>query len=204
MNTWEQRSWLGAATLETVAELNAQIVALLRAQCSANGVQSRLIQDVSHLLPNLDAASAKRLADCGVLLADAGFACASRWTDAIVGGVNDGRLEPQPFFTVDGAVGVMRQVMTHAWHLARSEPAAARLLLGLSPASAALIGGCTLHRVTLLAETRAGWLRPRWEQRPSVWPDLLRMAAQGDAAALERLRVRSLQLLAADARASGP
>jgi hypothetical protein len=98
----------------------------------------------------------------------------------------------------------MRLVVTHAWHLARSEPAAARLLLGLSATNVAVIGGCTLHRLTVLAEARAQWLRPRWENRPRVWRDLLRTAAEGDAGALERLRVRGLQLLAADARTSGP
>jgi len=94
--------------------------------------------------------------------------------------------------------------MTHAWHLARSEPAAARLLLGLSAVNVTVIGGSTLSRLTALAESRAEWLRPRWENRPRVWRELLRTAAEGDAGALERLRVRGLQLLAAETRASVP
>ncbi len=93
----------------------------------------------------------------------------------------------------------MRLVVTHAWHLARSEPAAARLLLGLSAANLGVIGGCTLSRLTQVAETRTQWLRPRWESRPRVWSSLLRAAGTGDARAVERLRVRGLQLLAADA-----
>ena len=83
--------------------------------------------------------------------------------------------------------------------LARSEPAAARLLLGLSAANLAVIGGCSLSRLTQLAETRTQWLRPRWESRPRVWCSLLRTAGLGDSRAMERLRVRGLQLLAADA-----
>jgi hypothetical protein len=101
---------------------------------------------------------------------------------------------------VDGAVEVMRLVMTHAWHFARSEPTAARLLLGVSANNLGVIGGCTLSRLTRLAEMRSGWLRPRWENRPRIWRDLLRCARAGDSGALERLRVRGLQLLAADAR----
>jgi hypothetical protein len=94
----------------------------------------------------------------------------------------------------------MRLVMTHAWHLARSEPAAARLLLGLSEANLAIIGGCSLSRLTQLAENRTQWLRPRWESRPKVWRSLLRTAGTGGGGAVEQLRMRGLQLLAADAR----
>jgi hypothetical protein len=90
--------------------------------------------------------------------------------------------------------------MTQAWHLARSEPAAARLLLGVSAANVTVIGGCTLSRLTRLAETHSQWLRPRWENRPRIWCDLLRAAGEGKSGALERMRVRGLQLLAAEAR----
>ena len=87
-------------------------------------------------------------------------------SEAIGGAVNDRASEsPAAFFTVDGTVAVMRLVVTHAWHLARSEPAAARLLLGLSDANLAVIGGCSLRRLTQLAESRTQWLRPRWECR---------------------------------------
>ncbi len=205
MNTWERQSWLSAATLESMTEVNEEVLALLQAQCSAAGLQQPLIQDVSDLLLNLDAASMRRAAGTGILLVDAGFAQGSRWSDALIGAVNDrDDLASEPFFTGDAAVRMMRLVMTHAWHLAHSEPAAARLLLGLSAHNAVAIGGCSLTRLLGLAELHAQWLRPRWENRPRVWRDLLRTAAQGDAGALERLRVRGLQLLAAEARASGP
>jgi len=150
-------------------------------------------------LLTLDASSTRRAAACGVLLADVGFGDVAMWTDALVGAVND-HPPRAPFFTVDGTVGAMRHVVTHAWHLARSEPTAARLLLGVSAPNLAVLGGCTLNRLTRLAESRTEWLRPRWENRPRVWCDLLRTAGDGDSGALERMRVRCLQLLAADAR----
>lgn len=198
---WERQSWLSAATLESLGEVNEQALALLRAQCQVTALQPSLLRNVSGLLSNLDEASMRRAAASAVLLVDAGFAHGSLWSDAIVGAVNDrDSAVPAPFFTVDGAVGVMRLVVTHAWHLARSEPSAARLLLGLSAQNVAVIGGCTLSRLAHLAETRTQWLRPRWESRPRIWTDLLRTAAEGENGALERLRVRGLQLLAADVR----
>lgn len=199
--TWEPQSWLGAETLESVLEVNAEVLALLRAQCQLADNRSPLTREVNDLLLNLDHRSLQRAAATAVLLVDAGFADPGLWSSAVVGAVHDrAQVERPAFFTVDGSVALMRLVMTHAWHLSRSQPAAARLLLGLSGANLAVIGGCTLSRLTLLAETRSHWLRPRWENRPGIWCDLLRMAGNGETGSLERMRVRGLQLLAADAR----
>lgn len=199
--TWEPQSWLGAETLESVLEVNEQVLALLRAQSQAADHQPPLTCEVNDLLMSLDLRSLQRAAATSVLLVDAGFADPGLWSAAVVGAVNDCvNIDRPPFFTVDGSVALMKLVMTHTWHLARSQPTAARLLLGLSGANLALIGGCTLRRLTLLAETRSHWLRPRWENRPGIWRDLLRMAGNGESGTLERMRVRSLQLLAADAR----
>jgi hypothetical protein len=198
---WERQSWLGAATLESVVEVNEHALALLRAQCRVTAALPSLLRDVGSLVLNLDAKSLRCAAASAVLLVDAQFADARLWPEAIVGAINDRPpLTPEAFFTVDGTVAVMRLVMTHAWHLARSEPAAARLLLGMSAANLAVIGGCSLSRLTHLAENRTQWLRPRWESRPGVWCSLLRTAGTGDSRAMERLRVRGLQLLAADAQ----
>jgi hypothetical protein len=181
---WDRQSWLGAATLESVAEVNEQVLALLREQCRVAAPQPALIRDVSSLMLSLDAKALRCAAASAVLLVDAQFADARLWSETIIG----------------GTVAVMRLVVTHAWHLARSEPAAARLLLGLSAANVAVIGGCTLSRLTHLAEARTQWLRPRWESRPQVWCNLLQTAGAGDSGAVERLRVRAVRLLAADAQ----
>ncbi|HEY6458359.1 MAG TPA: hypothetical protein VIY90_24025 [Steroidobacteraceae bacterium] len=196
---WERQSWLSAATLESVEEVNEQLLALLRAQCGVAAAQPSLLRDIGSLVLNLDSKSLRCAAASAVLLADAQFADARLWSEALVGAVNDRPFTPTAFFTVDATVAVMRLVVTHAWHLARSEPAAARLLLGMSAANLAVFGGCTLTRLTQLAETHPQWLRPRWESRPGVWCRLLRTAGTGDSRAVERLRVRALQLLAADA-----
>ncbi|MEJ0008001.1 MAG: hypothetical protein WDM77_16955 [Steroidobacteraceae bacterium] len=198
MNT--EMQWLAKATLESVLELNEQVLMLLRAQSLAESSRSELLRDVGELLVGLDAKSTRRAAASPVLLVDAGLADAGLWSDAIVGAVNDRSRLAAPFFTVEGSAAVMRLVMTQAWHLARSEPTAARLLLGLSVANLTVIGGCTLNRLIRLAETRIQWLRPRWEGRPRIWCDLLRAAGEGETGALERMRVRGLQLLAAEAR----
>ena len=95
-------------------------------------------------------------------------------------------------------------MLTYAWHLARSQSAAARLLLGMPDPCAALIAHLGLRQIQALAEAHPEWLRPRWPTRVRVWRELLLAAAAGEALALERARLHGLTLLAAEARGSLP
>jgi len=67
-----------------------------------------------------------------------------------------------------------------------------------------LVAACTLRQVLELAEMHPEWLQPRWATRPSIWRELLVSAVSGDALAIERARMRGLQLLAAEAHAHLP
>ena len=200
---WEAQSWLRAHTLESLVEVNEQCLELLREQAAVAAPDQPLLRDLGALWRELDADSRRRAAGCAVLLLDAGFTDAAQWSGEIGCRVHDReRVSTAPaFFTVPRTMPVMRLVLTYAWHLARSESAAARLLLGMSARCLDLIGSCTLNRVARLAETRPHWLKPRWQNRPRVWRDLLVTAAAGEPAALDRMRLRGLQLLAAEARA---
>ena len=198
---WERPAWLDRSTLDSVHELNEQALELMRVQFLGGSEQSAFTAAVGQRLIGLDATTLQRAAGCGVLLVDAAFADGRFWLDSVVGAVNDRqRRVPAPFFTVDGTVTMVRQVLMQAWHLARSQPTAGRLLLGLSEINLGVIGGCTLNRLTRLADASAPWLRPRWESRPKIWRDLLQLAATGSPESMERMRMRGLQLLAADAR----
>ena len=104
------------------------------------------------------------------------------------------------FFTVPAAADVARLVFTYAWHLARSQSFAARLLLGMPAPSAVLIGHYTLGQIQALAQSHPGWLRPRWPSRVQLWRELLLAAASGEVPALERARLRGFTMLAAEAR----
>jgi hypothetical protein len=192
--------WLRPGTLDTVLELNELSLALLAEQGIARGRSAcPLLREVAELWRMLEPPARHRAADCPYLLLDAGFADPPRWRACAPGQVGDSPpLAYAAFFTVPTAGEVARLVFTYAWHLARSEPGAARLLLGMLPASAALIGGYTLRQIQALAERRLDWLRPRWPARVEVWRDLLVAAASGEGPALERARLRGLTLLAAE------
>jgi hypothetical protein len=197
-------AWLRPETLETLRELNELALTLLAEQAAAPGAPtSALLRQVGESARALEPQARRRAGACLYLLLDAGFADAQRWRRAVSLQVGDcGRAAYGAFFTVPGTIEVTRLVLTYAWHLARSEGAAARLLLGMRAPCAVLIAACTLRQIHALAEGHPEWLKPRWPARPQVWRELLAAAAAGDARALEQAHMHGLTLLAAESRAA--
>jgi len=194
--------WLRAGVLDSLIELNEMCLALLAEQAATrSGPPSGLLQQLGELWRGLDAAARHRAATCPYLLLDAGFADPLRWQVPAMRQVGDaGGDRYTCYFTVPAAAEVARLVFIFAWHLARSQIAAARLLLGMPATSAALIGRYTLRQIEALAESHPEWLRPRWPTRVQVWRELLLAASCGESTTLERARLRGLTLLAAEAR----
>jgi hypothetical protein len=194
-------SWLRAGTLESLTELNELSLALLAEQAAGGGAQPPgLLREVSVLWRALDAPGRRRAAACPYLLLDGGFADRERWRQPAPQVGDSSRPARAAFFTVPGTIEVARLLFTYAWYLARVEGAAARLLLGMPPGCAALIGACTLRHIHTLAERHPEWLRPRWPAHPEVWRELLLAAASGETRALELARLHGLTMLAAEAR----
>jgi len=195
-------NWLRAGTLDTLTELNELCLALLAEQAAVRGSAASALLPIAELWRDLDGAARQRAASCPYLLLDAGFADPDRWrAPAAPPQVGDGGTARYAcYFTVPAAAGVARLVFIYAWHLARSQAAAARLLLGMPAPSAALISQYTLRQIQTLSENHPEWLRPRWPARVQVWRELLLAADSGDPALLERARLRGLTLLAAEAR----
>jgi len=195
-------SWLGAATLDSLTEINEQGLALLAEQAAVPGAPPGApLREVGALWRGLDAPARRRAAACPYLLLDVGFADRERWR-APAQVSEPARAHGGAFFTVPGAVDALRLALTLGWHLARTQVTAARLLLGMSPVCVTSIAAMTLSQVHALAGRHPEWLRPRWPSRPELWRELLRAAGAGEARALERARLYGLTLLAAEARAA--
>jgi hypothetical protein len=201
---WEAHAWLRAETLAALAELNEQCLDMLAQQfCATPSAQAPLlVREAGPLLRVMDPDARHRAAACPYLLFDAGFADQQRWTWVSGNYVRDlEKKDGPPYFTLQQTPSMARLVFTYAWHLARSQHAAARLLLGMSAHCARLIAVCTLRQIHDLAEAHPQWLQPRWPARPQFWRELLVSATSGDSAAMEQTRLRGLQLMAAESRA---
>jgi len=199
---WASQSWLHAKALDTLAELNEQCLELLCDQAASPGrARPVLLAGLEALWRGLDTAARRRAARCPFLLLDAGFMGTGSLPWQREPGVRDlDRPDiPGAFFTVPRTIQVARLVLTYAWHLARSESAAARLFLGMSSQCAERVAACTLRQVIQVAESEPRLLEPRWPERLGVWRELLVAAASTEPSAMDRFRMRGLQLLAAQA-----
>lgn len=201
---WSAQPWLGAMTLSVLEELNGQCLGLLAEEAAANPASPHaLLRELAPLWSMLDPAALKRAAECPYLLLDAGFGDAGRW----LWGQGEQVLERQrdcgaSFFTAARAPLLTRTVLTYGWHLAQNRPSAARLLLAMSPQCAGLLRGYSLTQVNELAERHPDWVQPRWARRVRIWREFLGAAIAGEGPPLQHARLRGLQILAADARAS--
>jgi hypothetical protein len=191
--------WLRAGTLTCLSELNEECLEACVAQARA-GAASALGAEIAAGWSALDAPGRQHVCGCLYLLLDAGFAQVTRWRDG--GGRVDDAGAPgyAPWFTVPAAFPLAQAIFTFAWHLARCQGSAARLLLGMPAASLQAIAGRTLGEVRALALRHPHWLRPRWTAQPGMWRELFAAAASGEPARLERARLRGQTLLAAEVR----
>ena len=185
-----------ALLLAPVAELNEQLLRSVRAQARASRADSPpLVLLLQAQWSELEDSALTRLAACPYLLVDAGLARAERWerpptlavSDAARGGC----------FVGDGGVALVRQALLFAWHLARSNRAAAHMLVGMSAACASRLASWRLQDLESLAELRPNWIAPRWQAQPLIWQQLMHAARRNEPMRLRQLQLRGLQLLAA-------
>ena len=195
------------ALLAPIVEINERMLERLHAHacvCRASADRARAAGEAPELLQallpewcGLDSVAQRRLAQCPYLLLDAGFAEPARW-QAAAGQVVQEAVPPHhepDFFVADQSwIALRRRALLLGWHLARAQPLAARVLLGMSPASAECIAASRLTDLEELAEG-AGRMAPRWEGQPQIWRQLLR-ASHGAGEGLRWTLLRGLQLLA--------
>jgi hypothetical protein len=200
-----------SALLGPVAEINEQMLDCLRLMAvegapgapASAGRAPRLIMQLREDWQRLDAKAQRRLSACPYLLLDAGFAQPQRWDWMGSAGVMDERAHCG-YFAGRSGVALVRRTLVLAWHLARSNRATARVVLGMSALSAERIAATRLADLERLAELAPGWIVPRWEQQPNVWRQLIGAACRGQPLLLRQAQLRGLQLLARATGIRGP
>jgi hypothetical protein len=178
--------------LAPVTAINRQLLELL---CEPAPSQRTVL---TQLCSGLTPAARARLARCPYVLLDAGFATPARWPP--LGAESGAVREPGAqggYFSSPQGVALVRRTLVFAWHLARSNPFSARILLGMAAPCAPCVAASRLEDLEALAELRPAWVTPRWEAQPQVWQQLVRAAGPGPVSQLRQAQLRGLQLLAA-------
>jgi len=141
------------------------------------------------------------VADCPYLLFDLSTDTAFALWRRIQAGVSLPRLPPG-LCEGQAGQGFARIVCYFAWQTAQSRPAAASLLLGLSPAGCEVLRELELPEIDELAETAGPCVSLRWGEDVLFWRRRIQAAKAGDRTALWDTTLSGVQRLAAVSRSA--
>ena len=180
----------GREALRSVYEVNDLFLTWLARSGELNDFETMIQKQ----LAVMSADSLRLAAECPFLLVDARFQDASAWRQLVDETVNED--SPRTVKSYDAArIGLARSTFFAAWYIVHRWPTSAELLVGTSQEVLASIAKIELTRLGSLAEACAGWIAPRWADRPEVWNQLLVAATIGTDSTSTSLRQRALHLL---------
>ena len=181
-------------------EINAQCLQLLVAMAHRPGDSSHdFIDEISGTLCRLSPGAQAAASYFPFLLVDMRFRDHEWWREVTAHPTTTRR---SPTWLVQlprqATIKLARTTLVLAWHTARTDRESAIVLLGISPSVADLLAQLSLCEFDRIAERHFRHLRPRWEDRPAVWAQLLNSAQNGDNDAARELILRGLHLMAGE------
>lgn len=197
--------WVSPDVQASIAEINEQYIDILVTQARnlSGGTAVSLVRELRPLLLAMDGSARRRAAACPYVLVDAGFSNPQRWDWAQGFYVADSEpITQEQYATLPKATALAFDMFSLGWCVMRAPSMAARAMLGMHERTAQIVEACSLGQMTRLARSHAHWIQARWPTHKRMWRGLLSAAMKGEGPALERARMRGVQLLAAEARSS--
>jgi hypothetical protein len=189
--TIESQRWPGENTLFAVRQLNTRCISRLAKQPHEDAT-------LSELWAQVDARACERAGRCPVLLIDLNFR-RPEWEQRASQRSADPLL-PEGASTLDteGAVSLVREILTDARTIGRTMPRALNLIFGMASPVAAAISQMGVPEIDRIAMEEGRDLRARWPESRSFWKGLLRAAVGKDDQALANVHLHCLQLLGSE------
>ncbi len=184
--------------LQEVYEINERCVELLVQAARSERLETFfLVKPLREVLREMTPETRARAARRAFLLVDLEFADADWWRRAKNYPTRSEPLSPdRGTFPRPSALQLARSTLTLAWHSVRADRDAAGVMLGMNSAVSSLIASLSLTEIDLIVERRFRHVRPRWDDRPSVWLQLLRASQNENIRQARDFNVRGLQLIA--------
>jgi hypothetical protein len=196
---------LDPALLAQIYQLNLDYLELLIAECAAAECAAQL----HHLPPAqrsalavLPARAMRLIAATPYTLYSLGFEDESFWASVCANAT-----EAMPPSVVhryarardeSAQYAFCKVALLHAWHVATSNPMAARVVYAMPHATVQRLAAAPLWQVQCVASSHAALLMPRWPTNPAFWPDLIRFATANDIRRVSTTRLLGVQLVAAE------
>jgi hypothetical protein len=184
------------ALLQPIWELNARCLRLLAEDAGTSPADSfPLVRHIRDALLTQSSETQTRAARTSFLLLDLEFSNLNWWQTVVTRPSHSPALPAwRGRFSRAGGRTLARGALSVAWHALRADPRA-HCRFGVLPAVGAVLESLSLAQVERLGERHYRFLRPRWEDRPDVWRQLLEGAATADYRRTRDFNIRGLQLL---------
>jgi len=187
--------------LAPICDINEQCLQMLveAAHVPSSGNEP-FIHQLLALIATLDARTLSTAARFPFLLVDFGFRDPEWWSEITAGSEHDAgeATWPSPFPRT-AAIALSRATLMLAWHTVRTDAEASVVLLGITPTVARLLRSQRLQDIDRIAEQHHRRIRPRWEDRPTVWRQLMFCAKSTEVDAAHDFVLHALQLTASAA-----
>ena len=195
---------LTADLLGRIHQLNFDYLELLAADgTSPIATGPRCLPDrVIESLRNASTDTRQQIAASSFALYSLGFEDQEFWRTAL-------RFDEQP---LDGRYATMSSTtvhasfcelaLLHAWHVALTQPIAARMIYAMPTPIIERIARAKLWQLRRIAVDHPAVLMPRWPTNPCFWPEMIKFAASGDTRRLHALQQLGHQLIAIDLQTS--
>ncbi len=196
---WRPYTVLSNAVLGPLYELNREYLQTLARTPRQWHVatQERLPDPVCLALMALDPPRRALVARCPFSLFSARFHDDELWLRlASPAAVSENEARPEA--ALGYFVHFAQAALFFAWHLAQSNPAAARVVFGMSPLTLGVFGNLALTRLQQIAREHPDVIVPRWPERTSFWRTLLDTAPRASEQFANQAHLVGLQMLAAE------
>lgn len=197
---WRRHTILNNAVLEPLYELNrAYLHTLARAprQWHVTAGHARLPDPVCLALSALPPEQRTIAARCPFSLFNARFHDDAWWRAvAHPTAVEERDARPEANLSELGTFAL--PALFFAWHLAQSNPSAARVVFGMAAATLAVFRTVTLTRLQQIALEHPEVIVPRWPERIAFWKALLDAAPRSPEDCASEAHLVGLQMLAAE------
>lgn len=198
------RQWkspvLGTEVLDELYEINRTYLGVLALELPQRAGNIRILPPIAALLAQVNAETRESLARCPFSLFSARFHDAAYWQSQVQSAIVREPLQRYlAFHPVHSELAAFTDVaLFYAWHLVRSNLAAARILLGMSESTAQAMRTLPLNRIQSLAEEQASLIGLRWADHASFWPSLLDAIRARASDRIEALRLLGIQMIASE------
>ena len=189
---------LAIAVCDAIFASNQQLLNALAVSARMRSGAFPLPAELRTPLEALSEADRRGAAQCGILLADAGFADSARWRAIARMSEHEGLSnDAREWLASEDSVVLAHSVLMVAWYLVHTTPEAAGILLGMTDPVMEEYRSLGVGNLALIATRRPHWIRPRWRDRADVWRSLIGIGSSKDGPPPPSVALRCLSVSAA-------